>query len=113
VFGPGVSRLRSRSPSHFSKLKEHNLFIHNIHTIMCERRSTTGPRHTTSVPHSSVPCPPHPYHFTLSFPRPAQMALFRASWLSSSCLLLVRSVVCVRASGYWRFILSYERANGN
>jgi uncharacterized protein YegP (UPF0339 family) len=32
--------------------------------------------------------------------------------LSCSCLLLVLSVVCKRANGYWRFTLSYGRANG-
>jgi hypothetical protein len=70
-------------------------------------------RQTTSLPYSLVLCSPHPYQFSPSFPRPVQMALFRA-WLIILFLSPVGLHSCVwEPLGVGGFILSCGQANWN
>jgi hypothetical protein len=65
--------------------------------------------HLTSLPYMLVPCPTHPYTFSVFSTFLAKLPLFRAILNSCSCLLLVRLVVVWEPSS---FILSHSEPMG-
>jgi hypothetical protein len=85
-----------------------NQFVATATSVPSSSTACLGPTYTISLPYSSVR---YPLPFCL-FLHKQKRPLSGPGKLSCSCPLLVRSVVCETANGYWRFSLSYGRANG-